>query len=390
MGLIDPGIVFQNDPNAMMNGAKQGMGLMQQVQQFQQQRDDRSRTEAARRAFAQAAQGEDITKPEGMGRAIQKFAQAGFPQEASAVLEAHKDMFPQTKPKQTEYDKYEGNDGAYYVNKSDPKDVVRLQYDGQAVKPPERKTEFAKTADKWNGTSWVLSNGSKVLVDAEGRDKNGNLIAVDKPAPKPEKVGNVAGAMQSRSLLSDWGKSRFDYEKAAKPYLALKAIKNSPSYGTGVGDQSMIDKIIMIETGKVPTEAQYFQFAHNLGIEDKIDRVTGRLKAGAILGQEARDNIEHQADEQMKIAHDAYNTDYSQAEGMARQNNIDPAKVLRKGGYHDEVGKMLSAKAAGAAPASNASPEKIAKAKQYMALPPDSPYRTPAHDAAAKAILGIK
>ena len=109
MGLIDPGIVFQNDPNAMMNGAKQSMGLMQQFQQVQQQRDDRSRTEAARRAFAQAAQGEDINNPEGMGRAIQKFAQAGFPNEASAVLEAHKDMFPQTKPIQPEYETVTSN-----------------------------------------------------------------------------------------------------------------------------------------------------------------------------------------------------------------------------------------------------------------------------------------
>jgi hypothetical protein len=105
MGLIDPGILFQQNPGALADGAKQTMGLMAGMQQMRGQREqrqnaqaDRSRAEQAREAFAKSAQGEDITSPDGMKRTIAKFAQAGFPQEAAAVLDAHKEMFPVTKP----------------------------------------------------------------------------------------------------------------------------------------------------------------------------------------------------------------------------------------------------------------------------------------------------
>jgi hypothetical protein len=101
MGLIDPGILFQQNPGALADGAKQTMGLMAGMQQMRGQREqrqnaqaDRSRAEQAREAFAKSAQGEDITSPDGMKRTIAKFAQAGFPQEAAAVLDAHKEMFP--------------------------------------------------------------------------------------------------------------------------------------------------------------------------------------------------------------------------------------------------------------------------------------------------------
>jgi hypothetical protein len=158
-----------------------------------------------------------------------------------------------------------------------------------------------------------------------------------------ERLNNmpVGGALNNRSLMTDSRAARTDYEKAAKPYLALKGIVKSPAYGTGLGDQSMIDKLIIIETGKVPTEAQYFQVAKNLGIEDKIDKLTGRIKTGEIMGPKARANLMAQAEEQMRISHDAYNSDYSQFTDMARENGANPAAVSRRGGAYEMVDKYL-------------------------------------------------
>lgn len=189
--------------------------------------------------------------------------------------------------------------------------------------------------------------GRKVKVNLDTNEMT-DLGSAEKPMTPYQKASlerlnnmPVGGALNNRSLMTDSRAARTDYEKAAKPYLALKGIVKSPAYGTGLGDQSMIDKLIIIETGKVPTEAQYFQVAKNLGIADKIDKLTGRLKTGEIMGPTARANLMAQAEEQMKISHDAYNSDYSQFTDMARENHANPAAVSRRGGAYEMVDRYL-------------------------------------------------
>lgn len=387
MALIDTSI-YNNAPQSILRAGLNGYdsAMRSNVARAQRmdadtqrkQREAQIKQEEAKRIRQQAfqenlsgligASGEYGHTPEGQRDIFDRMAKAGFGQEMIGLMGGIPDNTPTLK--NTVQPWHASSNGSIFNSET-----------GEFRTKPSEKADTSKTNEK------KIDPIAEARLAETKRLNDARIAAMNRQGNQNSPP--IGGALANRSLLSDWAKSRFDYEKMAKPYLALKAIKDSPSYGTGVGDQSMIDKIIMIETGRVPTEAQYFQFAHNLGIDDKIDRVTGRLKSGAILGEDARRNIEAQADEQMKIAHSAYDTDYSQAEGMAKQNNVDPSKVLRKGGYYDEVGKKLSNLEQPNQTASK-DPAKIARAKEYMALPPDSPYRTPAHDKAAKAILGIQ
>jgi len=375
MPLIDS-TIYQNAPQSALRYALNGYDNAMRANDAASQRKDaesqRKLEEAKRRRDQEFQQnlsglmgsyGEYGHTPEGQREIFDHMAKAGYAKEMIGLMGGIPAKETPPNNAQIWHGSTNGNifNGATGEFKSPPV-IQSAAQTNDSVSPKINPIAEARLAE------------TKRMNDAR-------IAAMDKKDTSPK----IGSALANRSLLSDWGKSRFDYEKTAKPYLALKAIKDSPSYGTGVGDQSMIDKIIMIETGRVPTEAQYFQFAHNLGIEDKIDRVTGRLKSGAILGEDARRNIEAQADEQMKIAHNAYDTDYSQAEGMANKNNVDPGKVLRKGGYYDEVGKMLTrsdsnGQNAQTLPAPNSQQSQVAQPKSKAerdALPPGTKYIGP-------------
>lgn len=172
-------------------------------------------------------------------------------------------------------------------------------------------------------------------------DKAQEAIDATKAAEEAKK-SSIGNSRLVSSYLSDWRHNQDNYDKAAGPYLALKGIKNSKSYGTGVGDQSMMDKLIMLETGHVPTEAQYTQMATNYGVVDLFDKVTGKMKEGAKLPQKVRDQIESEAEEQMKIVHDRHLALRGEKERQMLAAGVNPDAVLQSGEYFDKIGKMLS------------------------------------------------
>jgi hypothetical protein len=250
--------------------------------------------------------------------------------------------------------------------------------------------------------------GRKVKVNLDTNEQT-DLGSSEKPMTpyqraSLERLNNmpVGSALNTRSLMTDSRAARMDYEKAAKPYLALKGIIHSPAYGTGLGDQSMIDKLIMIETGRTPTEAQYFQMAHNLGIDDKIDKVTGKLLNGSILGPTTRKNMMAQAEEQMKITHDSYINDLNQFQEMANENGVNVNAVSRRGGYYQTVDKYLGGQ--GENPLTDDTPTRKNSQKQTpeSSTPPTTdprkklatlalkdPKATEAEKAQARKILGL-
>lgn len=182
------------------------------------------------------------------------------------------------------------------------------------------------------------------LIAGDPRLKEAITAAMPK---NPDVVFNPIGqnAVDARLIgtyLTDWRGIKNNYEKVAQPYLAIQGIKKSSAWGTGVGDQSLIDKLILLETGKVPTEAQYFQFAHNLGFEDKIDKLTGKLVKGAILGENARQQMLNEAKEQMNLAHEGYDHSANEQTEIMQAAGANPATVVHKGGYYNEVGKALT------------------------------------------------
>ncbi len=324
---IDPSVLGKYQTPDLIGNFKKGMEIRQQMDQ---RRDERK----LKTDMTAASQGLDPTTEQGMAQLAKRLYDQGHTAEA---MEMHKLAIGIQKKAPT-YITKESQGGLIGVNESDPTDAKPVMVNGQQAMPyekpaTERQEKFQLVKNK---------KGQMESVDVStGLNKAGQPVDAWQEPDKP-----LGGAVMLGSYLRDWSKSKFDYEKAAKPYLALQGIVKSKAYGTGIGDQSMIDKLIIIETGRVPTEAQYFQFAHNLGIEDKIDRVSGRLKSGAILGPDARQRMIDEADEQMQINHDAYDEELSQAKDQAGAAGIDPNKTIRTGGYYNEVGKHLSARKA--------------------------------------------
>jgi hypothetical protein len=372
MGLIDPNIVFQSNPNAMAEGANSTLGLISKIQQMGQQRTDRSRTDAARQAFAQAAQGEDITSPDGMKRTIQKFVQAGFPQEAEAVFAAHKDMFPQP-----EYDPIDMGKAGYGVfNKRDaslkpltnPSAPGQPFYSKEGQKAVDHDTKLAgfqkDLTEKYGAMAASLGTDVKkrnALV-SEIYQKYGDLPEaqkfIDDTKNTPASIVNLGnGGLSAKDRLTlenrfrvDWGKEKRAYETQAQAYMNLKGIQSSKTYGTGIGDQALIDEFVRLQTGGRPTEAQYAQAISSFGLGDLVNKITGKVKSGAKLSEQQRQDILAAADEQMKNNHERLLSLKDEKEQELRDSGGEPKHVFQSSKYFDQVGKYFKESPAAAAP----------------------------------------
>lgn len=139
-------------------------------------------------------------------------------------------------------------------------------------------------------------------------------------------------------FLTDWRDSRTKYEtQYGQPFLQIQGIKNSKAYGTSLGDQSMIDKLIIMETGTKPTEAQYANLSQKIGFADMFDIAAGKFKQGQQLSSKMRKSLESEIEEQARIGHQAYTENMAQAKEEARLNGLDPESVIRPGGSFGQV-----------------------------------------------------
>lgn len=188
------------------------------------------------------------------------------------------------------------------------------------------------------------------------------------------------------AFLTDWRDARNKYEtQYGQPFLQIQGIKNSKSYGTSLGDQSMIDKLIIMETGTKPTEAQYANLSEKIGFGDRFDIFTGKFKSGQQLSAKMRQSLESEIEEQARIGHQAYTENLAQAKEEARLNGLNPDAVIRPGGSFGQVDEHMKRTPISASASGKYSAARIEQAKKYLA----DPNAPPAYKAKAKEILGI-
>jgi hypothetical protein len=231
-------------------------------------------------------------------------------------------------------------------------------------------------------------------------------MAVDNPKYKdakatampknPDVVFNPAGmanvnAKLKGTLITDFAKERKDYNTKANAYVTARGIQNSDAWGSGTGDQNLMDQMIIAETGKPPTEAQYYEQAKKYGFLDAIDLISGKIRSDAKLSNKVRNNIMSDLESQAKINQQIYQAAITHTSERARKNEIDPADILETGGNMDMTDSLLTHPVQKPASPGSARPAavRIKRAQEYMALPVNSPLRTPDHEAAAKKILGL-
>lgn len=230
---------------------------------------------------------------------------------------------------------------------------MRVNQDWQTLKP-QLDALMTPGPKGWNplkGEKAVaLSKAIAVIPPYMSASPQVKQWIADQKAEQQTQVFNPAAMANVNSrfyapLLTDWRSAREKYEKQyGEPFLQIQGIKNSGAYGTSVGDQSMIDKLIIMETGKPPTEAQYSNLAHRIGFSDMFDIFAGKFANGQQLSAEMRKNLESEIEEQARIGHQAYAENMGQAKEQASLMNLDPNAVIRPGGSYGQVDDHMKRK----------------------------------------------
>ena len=165
---------------------------------------------------------------------------------------------------------------------------------------------------------------------------------------KTNPVFNIEGLMSAKAIpaiMTDFAKERSDYEKRSNAFITAQGIQDSKAWGTGVGDQNLIDQAIIMETGARPTVAQYNAFANTRGLGDMVNLATGKLKEGAKLTPEVREAVLSDMQTQMQNRQDAFDQTLQNSKdqiGMfGKGAGIDPDKALNPGGTYTQAKKFL-------------------------------------------------
>lgn len=377
MGLVNPGILAGIQQPNILGALQQGQQMQRGLVQDQNQAQDDQRKEAFHSALSQILQaGVDYRTPDGQTKLLHGLATQGFGPEAMDLAQKMKTLAP-SNPATTLSEPYlprTTKDGKEYSynRKTGKSELITFPSPAQ---PPADPTTPAALVVPWKGERFVRSKDNRMIkVDASGNDQNGNPVEVWQKPEKPSKT--LGGAVSARSYISTFDKAKTNYEKnVAQPYLMVEGIKKSASYGTSLGDQSMIDQLVQMETNGKPTVAQYESTANNLGIADKFNRATKKFtpgEDGAILGPSSRKNLESQILEQTKQKHLAFSRELGQDSTMARAGGQDPGAVIRPGGYFDQVDQGI--KNAGE---SNPTSAALPTYQQYDKIPSGGQYTDP-------------
>lgn len=359
----------------------------QQIQAAQAKNAEVARQANAEKASRGLMQVNDVSTTEGQSQYTKDLTKLGFGDLAQTQSDSFEDRNMALTKKRQDYAKQIFDVGNKYVSTAashiknlppeqreqarasviaemqnlhlDPHDFAQAPLDDNTLTKFERISlapkdrldlehkEAIAAIDKKHKDALESLEGSRLKNTIRHEKTMEDLYTRKAQAQADKKKEDLGSTRLTASYLSDWRHNMDAYEKAAAPYLAIKGIKNSESYGTGVGDQSMMDKLIMLETGHVPTEAQYKQMASNYGIVDILDKATGRIAEGAKLPQKVRNQIESEAEEQMRIVHDRHLALRDEKERQMISAGVNPESVLQSGEYFDKVGKMLDGGHAG-------------------------------------------
>lgn len=204
----------------------------------------------------------------------------------------------------------------------------------------------AEAGAQGGGITAVPTVDGVKIFDKRGRE----ITNAGEPVPKP---GSSPTRTQA-SLINDNKSQRELYDKKAAAFVTANGIKEAkapdgtPVWGSGTGDQNLIDQLIIMETGKSPTKAQYENTTTKYGLGDYIDKVTGKLTSDAKVSPKVRDLIFADIMSQAKNNSDAYEVALQNIANTAKANKFDSAQVVIPSSYRQMVKTMLSSNTTGA------------------------------------------
>lgn len=412
MGLVDPSLLSGGAVPDYMGALQQGRDMRQKNIDYKTRNDDEARKDAARNAFQKAAQGQDITTPEGMKTAITGLAQAGYAEEAARVYEAHKELFQKTPNSFTNVETDQGNvpfnqqKGTY----GDP-----LTVNGQPVFSPaiaEKKKKEAADFDFGKSIPSYDTELSKIGSNMTKRDLLASKILADHPeSPKAERyISSVVKpatlfnpAMGQAMLLrpemsaenrisSENQKQTGDYEVAKRGAVAFKADYDNYKKALASGDkqaikiaqQGMVDKYITTSTGKSTGDAQFKNFIDGQGVTNAMQNLGDKLMNGSMAPQKIFDAMNDiTMSTAMKMNEKAKQANAMTRTQVARENKshgfgIDAESLIT----HPE--DMLSQDSAAFSQPAQKAAVKISSKAEFDKLPSGTTYIGPSGHTAVK------
>ena len=377
MGLLDTSM-YQDPPRSLLReglmgydnaqkakgAAMEQRGLMaqqgRQAKTFQQQQEEYTRSQEFNKTLGILAQANDHRTPEGQQAIIRGLGQKGFGAEAMELAQ----KFP--KPAQKTYQSVETDQGMV------PFDAQTGIYGSpaQANGQPLRKPVPAAAPKEWNPLD----------KDRLAEEKRHNMAMEGKSGGSNQKPASVFA--QEQQLRTQYLGQTKDFRDVRDAYGRIKTSTKAP---TAAGDLSLIYNFMkMQDPGSTVRETEFAAAAASGSYGDRLKAAGEKILSGQRLSSDQRADFLGQAQKLYGAAEFQKKKTQAGYRKMAGQYpGLDAERVLMDDDMAEE------AQSPAAAQPTPASPDKIAKAKAYMALPPDSPFRTPAQDAAVKAILGI-
>lgn len=271
MPYFDPSTMRLPQSPSAVESIGSGLKLKEMFQQQQQYQ----RQQGFMQAIGEIVQsGVDYKTPEGQQKLVQGLAAKGYGAEAFDLAQ----KFP--KQQGPEYQLKEVGDD---YGKWDPSTGTFTKLGSKTPKPAE---------DKWSGTTWVTSGGKKVLVDANGLDKNGKPVIQDK---EPKDTGPKGSEIftQEQQLRTQYLGQTKDYRDVRDAYSRIQVSAKDPS---AAGDLALIFNYMkMLDPGSTVREGEFANAQNAGGIPDRIYNTYNKALNGERLNPSQRADFMNRA-----------------------------------------------------------------------------------------------
>ncbi len=177
----------------------------------------------------------------------------------------------------------------------------------------------------------LMVQGLSRFGDIPGARDDIKAITQKEPAPPPQ-AGN--GRVES-TYITRFAHDQDNYEKKVNPFINLLQLKQTPTWGTGTGDISLINQLSLAEfAGYKPSDAEYNQFMKRMGLGERVDQAIGSLEKGAALAPAVRDRMAQEIEDVTKRAHTNFSKTIEQHRGRVKAKGINPDEVITPNGTY--------------------------------------------------------
>ncbi len=200
----------------------------------------------------------------------------------------------------------------------------------KGVLPLDKFVEYTKVKEPTAPTGDL---GEYALWVKEG-NKGGFLDFQKAKTQATNRPKDSTGRIES-TYITRFSHDQDNYEKKINPFVNLIQLKQAPSWGTGAGDISLINQLSLAEFGGYkPSDAEYNQFLHRMGLKEKAEQVMGSLESGQALAPEVRERMAREIEDVSKKAHTNFKRTIEQHKNRVRAKGIDPDEVVAPNGTY--------------------------------------------------------